>query len=193
MISRIGHSRGRPVAQGFGKRGAITSHSASVRSVWYRVTVRLCCCRVVGVHMTNPRLVREILTAGASGDFGRIKSESEPPENDQRKLCRHLDWGLLSLFLRPRCRPRPTRLKAAAVVATAVVVATAAVVGMLAVVVCVQAAVARVRSVPDRQYPVLRGRARAAIDLWPTITRRTIPSAKGRLPIQPATKRARRT
>jgi hypothetical protein len=59
MISRIGHSRGRPVAQGFGKCGAITSHSASVRSVWYRVTVRLCCCRVVGVHMTNPRLVRE--------------------------------------------------------------------------------------------------------------------------------------
>ena len=57
MISRIGHSRGRPVAQGFGKCGAITRHSASVRSVWYRLTVRLCCCRVVGVHMANPRLV----------------------------------------------------------------------------------------------------------------------------------------
>ena len=26
----------------------------SVRSVWYRVTGRLCCCRVVGVHMANP-------------------------------------------------------------------------------------------------------------------------------------------
>jgi 6-phosphofructokinase len=32
-ISRIGHSRGRPVAQGFGKCGAIPRHSASVRSV----------------------------------------------------------------------------------------------------------------------------------------------------------------
>src|SRR5271168_884818 len=59
MISRIGHSRGRPVAQGFGRCGAITRHSASVRSVWYRVTMRLCCCRVVGVHMANPRLVGE--------------------------------------------------------------------------------------------------------------------------------------
>src|SRR5271163_3071985 len=58
MISRIGHSRGRPVAQGFGKCGAITRHSASVRSVWYRVTVRLCYCRALGVHMANPRLVR---------------------------------------------------------------------------------------------------------------------------------------
>jgi hypothetical protein len=28
-ISRIGHSRGRPVAQGLGKCGAITRHSAS--------------------------------------------------------------------------------------------------------------------------------------------------------------------
>ena len=41
-ISRIGHSRGRPVAQGFGKWGAMTRHSVSVKSVWYRVTVRLC-------------------------------------------------------------------------------------------------------------------------------------------------------
>ena len=38
MISRIGHSRGRPIAQVFGKCGAITRQSASVRSVWYRVT-----------------------------------------------------------------------------------------------------------------------------------------------------------
>src|SRR6266436_4387043 len=53
-ISRIGQARGRPVAQGFGKCVAITRHSASVRSVWYRVTARLCCCRVVGVHMANP-------------------------------------------------------------------------------------------------------------------------------------------
>ena len=46
--------------------GAITRPSASVRSVWYRMTVRLCCCRVVGVHMTSPRLVQETLgiTAG---------------------------------------------------------------------------------------------------------------------------------
>src|SRR5258706_15547340 len=59
MISRIGHSRGLPVALGFGKCGAMTRHSASVRSVWYRVTMRLCCRRVVSVHMANPRLVQE--------------------------------------------------------------------------------------------------------------------------------------
>jgi hypothetical protein len=39
-----------------GKSGAITRHSASVRSVWYRVMERLCCCRVVGVHMANPKV-----------------------------------------------------------------------------------------------------------------------------------------
>src|ERR1035438_7109698 len=68
MISRIGHSRGRPVAQGFGKYGAITRHSASVRSVWYRVTMRLCCRRVAGVHMANPSWFKKPLgiTAGAS-------------------------------------------------------------------------------------------------------------------------------
>jgi hypothetical protein len=67
-ISRIGHSRGRPVAQGFGKWGAITHHSASVRSVWYRVTMRLCCRRVAGVHMANPSWFKKPLgiTAGAS-------------------------------------------------------------------------------------------------------------------------------
>jgi hypothetical protein len=46
-------------AQGFGKCGAMTRHSVSVRSVWYRVTVRLCFCRVAGVHMANPSLVQE--------------------------------------------------------------------------------------------------------------------------------------
>jgi class 3 adenylate cyclase/tetratricopeptide (TPR) repeat protein len=55
-ISRIGHSRGRPVAQGFGKCGAITRPSASLRSVWYRVTGRLYCCRVVGVHMAKSKV-----------------------------------------------------------------------------------------------------------------------------------------
>jgi hypothetical protein len=60
MVSRIiGQARGRPVAQGFGKCGAITHHSASVRSVWYHVIERLCCCRVVGVRMANPRLVQD--------------------------------------------------------------------------------------------------------------------------------------
>jgi hypothetical protein len=58
-ISRIGHSRGRPFAQGFGKYGAITRHSASFRSVWYRLTGRLSCCRVVGVHMAKSQLVQE--------------------------------------------------------------------------------------------------------------------------------------
>src|SRR5258707_5452520 len=68
MISRIGHSRGLPVALGFGKCGAITRHSASVRSVWYRVTMRLCCRRVAGVHMANPSWFKKPIgiTAGAS-------------------------------------------------------------------------------------------------------------------------------
>jgi class 3 adenylate cyclase/predicted ATPase len=67
-ISRIGHSRGLPVALGFGKYGAITRHSASVRSVWYRVTMRLCCRRVAGVHMANPSWFKKPLgiTAVAS-------------------------------------------------------------------------------------------------------------------------------
>jgi hypothetical protein len=56
----------RPLARparraGLRQVGAITRHSASVRSVWYRVTGRLCCSRMVGVHMANPRLVHEAL------------------------------------------------------------------------------------------------------------------------------------
>src|SRR5215208_744641 len=35
----------------------ITSHSSSVTSVWYRLVSRICCFRVVGVHMATPGLV----------------------------------------------------------------------------------------------------------------------------------------
>ena len=80
------------------------------------------------------------------------------------------------MFLRLRCRPRPTRpIKVVvATVAAAVGMLAAAAVGMLpavvaisvAAVVCVAAAVARVTSAPDRQYPVrLRGLARASTEL----------------------------
>jgi hypothetical protein len=37
----IGQARADPLSQGFGKYGAITRHSALVRSVWYRVTGRV--------------------------------------------------------------------------------------------------------------------------------------------------------
>src|ERR1700676_1952443 len=67
-ISRIGHSRGRPVAQGIGKCGEITRHSASVRSVWYRLTGRLCCRRVAGVHMANPSWFKKPLGITATAD-----------------------------------------------------------------------------------------------------------------------------
>ena len=55
-ISRIGHSRRRPIAKVFGKCGAITCHCASVRLLWYSVTGRLFCCRVVGVHMAKSKI-----------------------------------------------------------------------------------------------------------------------------------------
>src|SRR5215204_2301827 len=51
MISRSGHLRGRPVRLEGGISGATTSHSASVTSVWYRRSSRLCCLRVAGVHI----------------------------------------------------------------------------------------------------------------------------------------------
>ena len=35
----------------------ITSHSSSVTSVWYRLVSRICCFRVVGVHMATSRSV----------------------------------------------------------------------------------------------------------------------------------------
>src|SRR5215210_4942102 len=53
-ISRSGHARGRPHRQGSGIRGSTTAHSASVRSVSYLNPSRLCCRRVVGVHMALP-------------------------------------------------------------------------------------------------------------------------------------------
>ena len=82
--------------------------------------------------------------------FGLQKSRT-----GRRKLCRRSNSGLPSLFLRPRCRPPPTRpikgvvatavvvvATAAAVVATAaaVVATVAAVVGMLPVVVAISVA-----------------------------------------------------
>ena len=98
-ISRIGHSRGRPVVQGFGKCGAITRHSASVRSVWYRVTMRLCCCRVVGVHMANPRLVRESLGITAA-------TMTQPFSKSAANKSRGgIELGHRQLA--PRDRPRP--------------------------------------------------------------------------------------
>jgi hypothetical protein len=36
------------------------------------VTGRLCCCRVVGVHMANPRLVQESLGIMAGADDSTI-------------------------------------------------------------------------------------------------------------------------
>src|SRR3984957_1721935 len=70
-ISGIGHSRGRPVAQGVGKCGEITRHSASVRSVWYRSTGRRFCRRVAGVHLANPSWFKKSLgiTAGADASI----------------------------------------------------------------------------------------------------------------------------
>src|ERR1035438_523643 len=57
MISRIGHARGRPVLFAAGRWGSITRHSLSVTSVWYRFVSRICCIRVVGVHMVSPGFV----------------------------------------------------------------------------------------------------------------------------------------
>src|SRR6476469_8429971 len=104
MISRIGHSLGRPVAQGFGKCGAITCHSASVRSVWYRVTVRLCCCRVVGVHIANPSWFKKplgITTGAVTQDFSKLLlTKAERTELGHRQLA---PWDRS----RPVCRDVP--------------------------------------------------------------------------------------
>jgi hypothetical protein len=78
--TRIGHSRGRPAAQGFGKCGAMTRHSVSVKSVWYRVTVRICFCRVVGVHMANPSWSKKPLgiTAPMTQPFLKTAADKSP-------------------------------------------------------------------------------------------------------------------
>src|SRR6185437_9109533 len=51
MISRSGHSGGRPTGESGGSNGSITVHSASVRSLAKRSPSRLCCARVVAVHI----------------------------------------------------------------------------------------------------------------------------------------------
>jgi hypothetical protein len=50
-ISRIGHSGGRPIPAGGGRWGSKTVHSASVRSLAKRSPSRICCARVVAVHI----------------------------------------------------------------------------------------------------------------------------------------------
>src|SRR2546430_16182573 len=77
----------------------MTRRSASVKSVWYRVTVRLCFCRVVGVHMANPSWFKKPLgiTAGAqdSNFF-----ENRPWEQPQGPDFENHGWL-------PRDRPPP--------------------------------------------------------------------------------------
>ena len=50
-ISRIGHSGGRPTGDDGGRSGSSTAHSASVRSLATRSSSRICCARVVAVHI----------------------------------------------------------------------------------------------------------------------------------------------
>jgi hypothetical protein len=61
-ISRFGNARGRPVVQGFGECGAMTRHSVSVKSVWYRVTMRLAL-RLANIARTARRLVAKQTSA----------------------------------------------------------------------------------------------------------------------------------
>src|SRR5664279_4573449 len=82
MISRIGHARGRPVFFAAGRWGAITHHSLSVTSVWYRFVSRICCIRVVGVHMGSPGLVSA--TPWNHADASHSTSfETASKENDE--------------------------------------------------------------------------------------------------------------
>jgi len=53
-ISRGGRARGRPWRHGPGRRGSITCHSPSLRSVPWRNPSRPCRRRVVGVHIATP-------------------------------------------------------------------------------------------------------------------------------------------
>src|SRR5438094_7327738 len=47
----MGHSGGRPMPAGGGRSGSRTAHSASVRSLAKRSPSRICCARVVAVHI----------------------------------------------------------------------------------------------------------------------------------------------
>ncbi|AMB43505.1 transposase IS4 [Methylobacterium sp. AMS5] len=62
--------------------GAITAHSVSVRSVSYRRRARLCCRRVVGVHMARPDEASAPFWnhrhSGHSTPAGRYRTGSKP-------------------------------------------------------------------------------------------------------------------
>src|ERR1035437_9041227 len=82
MISRIVQARGRPVPFAAGRWGSITRHSSSVTSVWYRLALRLCFLRVVGVHMATPGLVSEppgITSTPATQPLSKRPLRSFPP------------------------------------------------------------------------------------------------------------------
>jgi hypothetical protein len=65
--------------------------SASVRSVWYRVTMRLCCRRVVGVHMANPSWFKKPFGITAAADesiFQKLPlTRAEGTELGHRRLA----------------------------------------------------------------------------------------------------------
>src|SRR5471032_2458464 len=95
MISRIGHARGRPVLFAAGKWGSITRHSLSVTSVWYRFVSRICCIRVVGVHMVSPGLVSATPWDHADPSHSTsFETTSKEPENGHRHgMARAADGG----------------------------------------------------------------------------------------------------
>src|SRR5215212_3508943 len=68
----------------------ITSHSSSVTSVWYRLVLRICCLRVVGVHMAAPGLVSA--TPGITFDSSHstpFETASERPTHPPAEALNH--------------------------------------------------------------------------------------------------------
>src|SRR5450756_1796382 len=119
MISRIGHARGRPVFFAAGRWGAITHHSLSVTSVWYRFVSRICCIRVVGVHMVSPGLVSATpwnhaddshstsfeTASQASSDLGRGTHAADHPQTSSPNCATVTDAHLSLIHI-----SEPTRL-----------------------------------------------------------------------------------
>ena len=70
--SRSGQVRGRPVVDGGGSSGSRTAHSASVRSLAKRSPSRVCCARVIAVHI---RLPIQLGHDGTLDTYGTLTAE----------------------------------------------------------------------------------------------------------------------
>jgi hypothetical protein len=93
------HDLARPVNERSRRWSAVTRHSSSVTSVWYRLVSRICCLRVVGVHMAALGLV-------SAPPWNHIRFQPLNPFRKGLLRPQRVAFGLFVLLVSAARRPK---------------------------------------------------------------------------------------